>query len=287
MGRLRNRLRKVGQLALRAHGIMAKDPRSYFYGDSADVKLDPEVVAESVFENSDTDPSEVAIVESAPEGQAVDALTGFKMLSPDERAQKTFIPPISPINAVVIQNPLLGRISAFHLNYHLTKSLVEYPFQGQTFNGSVVSNGTSTITVATTQRATFCVPLCTLVISNSALNTPAGGLITVSFKGEDLGGNQIDTTPLGSDKQYQYVIQRLGSTDPVRTVFIPFSVIATRTLSFMPVFSGDGSTSVKTFQVQLDGLAPTDSCYLTVLGYASSELKEIAQRLNLPAGDII
>jgi hypothetical protein len=263
---------------------MAKDPRSYFYGD-ATVDLEPEAIGESVFNGESVTPSEVAITDAAPEGQAVDALTGFQMLSPDERAQKTFIPPISPINAAVIQNPLLGRISAFHLNYHLTKSLVEYPFQGQTFNGTAPSNGVSTITVSTSDNATYAVPLATLVISNSALNTPAGGLITISFQGEDLGGVQVDTTPQSS--QYRYVIQRLASTDPVRTVFIPFNVVATRTLSFMPIFSGDGTNPVKTFTVQLEGLSATDSCYLTVLGYASSELKEIANRLNLPAGDII
>jgi len=277
---------KVRSAIAMARQKLAGDPRSYFYGD-ATVELQPDDVAEATFENSDIDPTSAAIADESPTTEvAAQRIAAFESLSPEQKAQITLIPPVSPVNAAVIINPLLGKISGFHLNYNLTKALVEFPYAGRTFFGSAVSGGVSTITVSTTDSATYASPIGTIVISNSALNTPAGGLITITFSGQDASGRQVDTTAATS--QYKYTIQRLGTTEPVRMIFCPFDVVATRTLSFMPIFRGasDGQTAVS-FSITLSGLDPNDSVYYNVLGYASNELKEIADRLNLPAGMIL
>lgn len=272
-----------------ARRALANDPRSYFYGDAV-VDIQPSDVAEAIADPTQSEISEDIIASNAPSAaEGATRIQAFNSLSPDEKAQITLLPPLSVYNAQVIQNPVVGQISAANLNYNLTKNLNEMPFQGNTYSAVATETSgvyTATVTCSVTAPSdtnTYGIPLLTFVISNSTLQTPVGGLVTLRFSGTDVNGNKWST--IESTSQYAYTFQRLVSTEATRGIFIPFQVVATRTLPFMPIFKG-GEKAV-TAQFQFSGLAAGDTVYVNVLGYASQELKEISQFFNLPAGQLI
>lgn len=99
---------------------MANDPRSYFYGDPV-VSIDPDTAAQAISEGN-TDVSTDIVAEAAPtEATAIQRAEAYQNLSPDQKAQMTLLPPLAVWNAQVIQNPVVGKLSAANLNYNLTK----------------------------------------------------------------------------------------------------------------------------------------------------------------------
>lgn len=289
----RRRVTAAGMRAARiANSVAASDPRSYFYGDPVDIT--PEDAAAAIQEGNTDLPAQVAASSSQSDAEAVEKAQAYAALSPEEKAQVTMVPALAVWNAQVITNPVVGQISASNLNYNLTKNLNEMPFAGRTFSATTqkASAGDSyyadvelAITDATDTQL-YGVPICTITIANSTLNTPVGGLVSLSYSGVDVSGNKWDTINDPAKSQYVYTFQRLNSTEPVRAIFVPFQVVATRTLPFMPVFQYSASAP-KTIHIRLDGLTETDVVYVNVLGYASQELKEISTVYNLPAGQAI
>lgn len=293
MGRFRRMLRRGNSAAARtgiaiAKRKMANDPRSFFYGDPV-VDIQPEEAADAIAAGGDDVATEIVASTAATPDQAAERVEAYQTLPLEQRAQITLLPPLAVWNAQVIQNPVVGQISAFNLNYNLQKNLNEMPYQGATFSAAAVQDGAdwvATVNCAvldSTSTATYGIPIMTFVISNSSLNTPIGGLVTLRFKGEDVNGNKVDTTLDSS--QYAYTFQRMVSTEATKGVFIPFQVVATRTLPFMPIFKY-GASDAKSVQFKFSGLASGDVVYVNVLGYASQELREIAATYNLPAGQL-
>lgn len=267
---------------------MANDPRSYFYGDPV-VDIQPEDAAAAIADGGSDVATDIVAESATTPTQAAERVEAYQALPMEQKAQITLLPPLAVWNAQVIQNPVVGQISAFNLNYNLQKNLNEMPYQGATFSATAVQDGADWVANVTcsvtdpSSTSTYGIPIMTFVISNSSLNTPIGGLVTLRFKGEDVNGNIVDTTLDSS--QYAYTFQRMVSTEATKGVFIPFQVVATRTLPFMPIFRY-GSSDAKVVQFRFSGLAAGDVVYVNVLGYASQELREIAATYNLPAGQL-
>lgn len=292
MGFSRKRSWRAVKAARQAKATLAADPRSYFYGDAVDV--DPQTAADAISEGNADVTTEIAADQASSDSDATARAAAFQALSPSQKAQLTLLPPLAVWNAQVIQNPVVGKLAASNLDYNLTKNLNEMPYAGKTFSATTQQTAAgdsyyADVVISITDAKdtqTYGIPLMTFVISNSTLNAPVGGLVTLTYKGADVNGNAWDTITDASKTQYAYTFQRLNSTDPVRGVFIPFQVVATRTLPFMPVFKYDASAP-KTITFRFSGLTATDTVYVNVLGYASQELKEIANVYNLPSGQMI
>lgn len=277
--------RAMRKASLRGYNVPAKArirAKSMFFGDPIDIR--PEDVSGAL-----TDPSAAAEVAEdalinahANDAEAAARLQAYDEMSTIERAAVTKVPPLAVWNAQVIVDPVLGRILASNLNYTLQKALIDYPFAGFVKTGQLATPGTLEVEITAADLASGagykCVPFFRFVISASTLNARPGGNYSISVVAESDSGAAI-ATPV-------YSFQRRSATEAVVGVYVPFSVIATRALPVLPVFGTDGTTP-KTVKIIVEGMTLDEMITITVPGYATSELREIAQMYNLPSGVIM
>lgn len=285
------RLERVKRLAGKLHG----DPRSVFYGDVT-VEVKPEDAADAVGQKAPAESVvENAIVDhEANEAVAADKLAAFNSMSETDRASRTLLPPLACWNAMVILSPMLGRVLAKALDYMLLKCLNEYPYEGTTIFGvKDLTAQTSTVTIDSEALAGagqlfgryIALPFFRFTVAASTLHAAPGAQLKIDILGYDATGRKIDTKADG----YTYSFQRLSSTDAVVGIFIPTVVVATRTLPFMPIAGDDGTDNVqarKVITITFEGISEGDNVSVTIPGYATAELKEIAAMYNLPSGMI-
>lgn len=294
MGKENVKLARVRSLA---NGLQG-DPRSVFYGDVT-VQVDPEDVKDAI--HHDVPPesvSEAAIVSSEPnEVLAASKVAAFNALSESDRASRTLLPALATWNAMVIINPMLGKVLAKALDYMLLKTLNDYPYEGKTFVGHYdEAKQTTTVTIDSASisgvvggiaNKYVALPFFRFTIAASTLNAAPGSQVSIDLKANNAEGRSVDTATLG----YTYSFQRLNNTEAIVGIYIPTVVIATRTLPFLPIAGdkgGDNSSPVQpmTITITFRGVAATDHVTVTVPGYATAELKEIAAMYNLPSGMI-
>lgn len=294
MGKENVKLARVRSLASGFQG----DPRSVFYGDVT-VQVDPEDVKDAI--HHDVPPetvSENAIVSSEPnEVIAASKVAAFNALSESDRASRTLLPALATWNAMVIINPMLGKVLAKALDYMLLKTLNDYPYEGKTFVGHYdQASQTSTVTIdsASISGVTggiankyIALPFFRFTIAASTLNAAPGSQVSINLNATNAEGRTVDTEKLG----YTYSFQRLNNTEAIVGIYIPTVVIATRTLPFLPIAGdkgGENSAPVQGMAIKITfrGVAETDHVTVTVPGYATAELKEIAAMYNLPSGMI-
>lgn len=280
-----NSSRRVANLRAFAsqHPNLAGSP-SVFYGDP--IVVEPSHVAPAITDaNEGTSVIPAAIVADKSDDEAARRLATYDQMSSSDKSLVTKLPPLATWNASVIVNPNLGKIQGSNLNYFLTKSLVEYPYAGKVVDGSAPQLGVSQITL---NAATFSdldhpgfksLPFFRFTISSSALNARPGGNYSIQVTGEDEHGTVISTDT--------YSFQRVSSTEAIFGVFIPFQVVATRTLPALPIFGSDSDTNTKVCVITFSGLAADDYVNVTVPGYATNEMREISRMYNLPAGMIV
>jgi len=284
------KLTRVRALANSLHG----DPRSVFYGDVT-VQIDPEDAANAIGHQAEPQSAvEQAIVSDEPnELVAADKIAAYNALTDSERAARTLLPALATWNAMVIVNPMLGKVLSKALDYMLLKSLNDYPFEGRAVMGVYDSQTeTSTVTIdsrtitgqASGQASRFiAIPFFRFTIAASTLNAAPGSQVSIDIVGTDAEGRTVDTATNG----YTYSFQRLNNVEAVVGVFIPTVVVATRTLPFLPV-AGDRGTQASevSLTIKFKGVKASDSVTVVVPGYATSELKEISAMYNLPSGMI-
>lgn len=273
------RLTNLRSLASRVK--MAGDP-SVFYGDPVEVESSQVSDAIAQPELASDVAAKAVIAKTTDDDQALKRLKAYDSLSINEKATITKIPALATWNATVTVNPNLGKISSANLNYFLTQSLVEYPYEGKASAGTSPAPGSSAVEI-TLDRAFIgtdgyvALPFFRFTIASSTLNARLGNNYSISLKGTDPNGNSVQTT--------QYTFQRLSATDAVFGVFVPFRQVATRTLPFMPIFGSDGNgANLKAVKITFTGVGDGDIIFVTVPGYATNEMREIAQMYNLPAG---
>lgn len=260
------------------------NPRSFFYGDPAVVDIDPADVSQVlVNQESPNDVIEAKVISDAnSDDMATRKLAQYRSMSPTDRASLTLLPAVATWNAMMIVNPLLGKIQAGAVNYNLTKSLNEFPYKGQAFQSVWnSSNRTHTVTLTGDESGYVAVPFFRFTIAASTLNAAPGNQVSIDVMAVDAQGRAINTKA----SEGTHTFQRMSNTQAIVGVYIPFQVVATRTLPFMPVFGSDSSVQ-RTMVIEFEGLAETDSVAVTIPGYATSELREVARMYNLPAGDI-
>lgn len=288
------KLTRVKNLASRLKG----DPRSVFYGDVT-VQVDPEDASAAIGHESDaSDVVKTAIVSDEPnELVAADKLAAYNAMTDTDRAARTLLPPLATWNAMVIVNPMLGKVLAKALDYMLLKCLNDYPYEGKPVP-AVVSGNVATVTIdyATISGSPLvgagryiALPFFRFTIASSTLNAAPGSQISIDIQGTNAEGQTIHTNPGMS-----YSFQRISNTEAVVGIYIPTTVVATRTLPFLPIAGsaagerteGSSDASDRTIVITFTGVAETDQVTVTIPGYATAELKEISAMYNLPSGMI-
>jgi hypothetical protein len=285
------RLGRVRALASRFKG----DPHSVFYGD-ATVTIDPEDAADAI--RGDEAPQsaiENAIASDvASDAEAAERLAAYNSLSETERLRRTLLPPLAAWNAMVIVNPMLGKVLAKSLDYLLCKALTEFPFEGGVVSAAVVDD-VATVTLDSNVpifaklvakgQGLIAIPFFRFTIAASTLNAAPGSQVSIDIQATDAEGNVVNTQNSG----YTYAFQRINNTEAVLGVYIPTQVIATRTLPFLPVVgkrvAGD-ATPWTTMTIVFRGVQASDKVYVTLPGYTTAELREVSAMYNLPSGMI-
>jgi hypothetical protein len=277
--------RGMRKMALRNRMVPSRDvarKRGMFYGDPIDVS--PAVVAEAL--NDPTATADVvadAIVEMSPsDEEAAARLQAYDSMSVVEKAAVTKVPPLAVWNSSIVVDPVLGRILAANLNYTLQKAMIDYPFSGFIKSGQLMAPGTLHLELTSLDLEPGAgyktLPFFRFIISASTLNARPGGNYSIWLEGFSDSGAAI-STPV-------YSFQRKLSNEALVGVFIPFSVIATRALPVLPMFGTDGVLP-RTITIHVSGMTEDEVLTVTVPGYATAELREIATMYNLPAGIIM
>jgi len=270
----------------------AGDPRSMFYGDA--VTIESEDAADAIRNSSEaSDVAVNAIVAKAPdEAAAVDKVAAYQALTPAEKASVTQLPALACWNAMVIANPMLGKVKAENLNYMVTRCLNDYPYAGGNFKLAVDPSNPDqqTITLnystlggsaASDNVGYVAVPFFRLTIAASTLNAAPGAQLRINIKAVNPEGAEVDTEALNTT----FAVQRISNTDAIVAVYIPTTLVATRTLPFLAVFGSNGVTA-KALQITISGTVATDQIYVTIPGYSTPEMREICTMYNLPNGQI-
>ena len=261
--------------------MAAGSPRGYFFGDP--VEVDPEIAAEAIGDG-ELQPQEVveqAIIEETPnDAAAVEKLEAYSQLSPTDKAQYTAVPALAVWGANITTNPLRGKVLAANLNYNLMKSLNEYPYEGRTYLGVYSAEArTLTVTISESVEQVRAVPFFRFALAASSLAAQIGGIISLDVIATDGSGRTIDTRNTG----YTYSFQRRNNVEAVEGIYVPFQVIATRTLPFLALFGGNSQI---TMTIIFTNVQEGDTVSVTVPGYATNALRETSLLYNLPAGDI-
>jgi hypothetical protein len=260
------------------------------------VNVDPEDAAPAIGnEAAPEDVVESAIADEPNSVAAADKLAAYNAMSDEARAARTLLPPLATWNAMVIVNPMLGKVLAKALDYMLLKSLNDYPFEGVPVMGGEVQNGVCQVIInseAITHSDSvaagkyIALPFFRFTIAASTLNARPGAQIRIDIKGTDAQGRQIDT--MDQATPYYFSFQRINNTQAVVGVFIPTTVVATRTLPFLPIAGDDGDLShtdaLRSITITFTGVASDEQVMVVVPGYATSELKEISAMYSLPSG---
>jgi hypothetical protein len=268
------------------------DARSMFYGDA--VTVESEDAADAI--RNPTEASDVAvnaIVAKAPdESTAVERVAQYQAMTPAEKASVTQLPALACWNAMVIANPMLGKVKAENLNYMVTRCLNDFPYAGGNFKLSVDPShpDQQTITLdwstlggsqATDNVGYVAVPFFRLTVAASTLNAAPGAQLRIDISAMNPEGATVNTKTLNTT----FALQRISNTDAIVAVYIPTTLVATRTLPFLAVFGSNGVTA-KALQITISGTVSTDQIYVTIPGYSTPEMREICTMYNLPNGQI-
>lgn len=272
-------------MALRNRMVSSRDVarrKGMFYGDPIDVS--PNLVADALNDPNLTEDvvADAIAASSTSDDDAAARLQAYDSMSVVEKASITKVPPLAVWNSSIVVDPVLGRILAANLNYTLQKALIDYPFSGFIKSGQLAAPGDLLMELTSLDLAPGAgyktLPFFRFIISASTLNARPGGNYSISLEGFSDSGAAI-STPI-------YSFQRKLSNEALVGVFIPFSVIATRALPVLPIFGTDG-TLPKTITIRVSGMTEDEVLTVTVPGYATAEMREIATMYNLPAGIIM
>lgn len=278
-------LNPMGAIASRMRG----DARSYFYGDPK-VDIDPEDAASALVGQDDPEvPAEQAVVDKLSSSEdATQKLEAYRNLDPSAKSKTTLLPALAVWNAQIKLNPVLGKILAASLDYNLTKALNDYPFAGTVLAGSWTETeapvGVSTVTV--NQAALFgvgsnyeaSIPFVIITIAASTLTAQVGKPYNLYFEGVDEHGATVQVNEITGGF---FSFYRTSNVEAISAIFIPYRVVATRSLPFLPVI-----TATKSFVLKIGNILETESVSITIPGYSTKELNQVAKMYALPSGDI-
>jgi hypothetical protein len=268
-----------------AHSIFHGDPIVIDDISGSELGGDPIQAPSSV---TATLPSIKAAIKGKDDADAVARVAAVTKMSPYDKNIATRLMPLILNNATILVQQVSKPLLASNLNYNLQQALNDYPNVGKIFTGAYVAPSGSvpaklTVTISSTEVTAGYLPIPFLKfnLSQSNLNARAGGQYTLQFSAVTKNNDIV------ASAEYEFSFQRQDVTKPITGIFIPFRVLATRTLPVLALAGGgfSGSGDDLTFSFSILGVSENaEVLTVTVPGYATHELKEMATALNLPAG---
>lgn len=253
------------------------DSMSPFYGEPFD--LDPGTGAAAI-EAVKAGASPIAVITKrasatqgfSPRVQALSELSG------SDRMAITRIPIVSVTNGSVRQSPIAVGLNATNVNQHVSTLLVEYPYEGVNLNarGAGVSTTTSIKMEASAIPdsagiAEIAVPFVSISLLSSQLSGRSGAEYEVRLTGKSAGGVSTATQ--------WFSVRRQDVTQPTVITFFPYKVVANRPVPVLPVVSAGNA-----FTVEIKGLTEDETAQVTLPGYSTQDLAQVAKAYGLLAG---
>lgn len=265
---------------------MTGSVRSLFSGDPVEVTeaagaaiTNPALIPEVL-------PAAVADSATTPVEAAQKAEQYFSMTE-SQRNEVTVLPALVVSNALMVSSPNTRPVPGDNVNYNFNRCLTDYASRGYSFQAGVLigKEGEPTPDTAVvdftdknlydagmlTEDECFrykTVPAFMFTLTASIFNTRPGAQYTLRVDGTTVGDIKID----GTDKVYTF--KRLDYHTAVIGLYIPFSIIATRTVAALLKY-GNPTGPVKDYPFQPAGLTydPTKdvSFKVTATGLASDE----------------
>lgn len=236
-------------------------------------------------------------------------------LSPLERQEATVLPALIVSNALMIISPNTRAIPADNVNYNFNRCLTDYASRGYSLQMGTevgtpgqVNSGEATVTFNDAILSELgllpddevgrykTVPAFKFTLTASVLRTRPGGQYSLSVAGTTVGEINVDPT----DKIYTF--QRIDYTTAVTGIYIPFIIIATRTVAALLKFGNPtGATPSRlkspsipfnsdediSFTVKATGLAEDETLIVEVPGYTTAMTSLFCSLYGLTAGKYV
>lgn len=283
-------------------------PRSVFAGDPIEVDESagaaitaPELIDQVI---------PAAIVgSSSSEEEAAEKAEQLAQMSQSQRQEVVVLPALVVSNALMVISPNTRPIPADNVNYNFNRALTDYASRGYSYQSGVIQT-TEGAAPADKAVVKFCdlnlynsgqltpdeyfryktVPAFKFTLTASVLRTRPGGQYNLEVSGTTVGDIEVTS----SDKIYTF--QRLNYSIPVVGLYIPFIIIATRTVAALlkwgnptgpanePEFPNYDPTKDVPFTVSASGLAEDETLIVEVPGYTTAMTAFFCSMYGLSAG---
>lgn len=282
--------------------------RSIFNGDPIEVDESAGVAL--------TNPALVeAVLPAAAEGTTPQLAAEYTELSPLDKQEVTVLPALIVSNALMIISPNTRAIPADNVNYNFNRCLTDYASRGYSLQMGTeastpgqVNSGEATVTFNDTILNQLgllppdevgrykTVPAFKFTLTASVLRTRPGGQYSISVEGTTVGEINVDPT----DKIYTF--QRIDYTTAVTGIYIPFIIIATRTVAALLKYGNPTGASADrpksaavafdpdadiSFIVKATGLAEDETLIVEVPGYTTAMTSLFCTLYGLTAGKYV
>lgn len=280
--------------AKRASGQIFGSPSpSIFAGDPIEIT---EQQADALLEPAKEQAAVAAAATNKNDDLASQRVEAFADMTPTQKADVLVVPVLLMVNATITINPVTRPIPASVLNYNFLRCLTDFASRGwkektatpQTASANPLADSSATVsfnagTVSRMQETGLrSVPAVKFTITASVLNAQPGNMITLFATGESVSGQTLVS------EEAPFVIQRIDYVQAIMGIFVPFLIVATRSVPALAVYGMDGANE-KVFSLTAQGLAVggNEALIVVVPGYATAETKEICDLYNLPAGQLV
>lgn len=260
--------------------------RSLFSGDPVEVTEAAGAAITNPSLVEDILPAAVAESASTPTEAAQKAEAYFSMTEA-QRNEVTVLPALVVSNALMVSSPNTRPVPGDNVNYNFNRCLTDYASKGYSFQAGVPTAkagepAPDTAVVEFTDANLYnagllppdecfrykTVPAFMFTLTASIFNTRPGAQYTLRVDGTTIGDIKIE----GTDKIYTF--KRLDYHTAVIGLYIPFSIIATRTVAALLKY-GNPTGPVDNYPDQPSGLvydATKDVSFkVTATGLASDE----------------
>lgn len=202
----------------------------------------------------------------------------YRDMSASDRMAITRIPICSVQNGSVRQSPISVGLNGINVNQHISKTLLDYPFEGVNMNAK--GAGVASITSIKMDAAAIpagaglsevAVPFVRIALLSSSLTGRAGAEYEVRLTGKSAGGVVTATQ--------WFSVKRNDVTRPTDVTFFPYKVVANRPVPVLPIVS-----QAESFTVEIKGLTEDETVQVTIPGYSTQDLALVAKAYGLLAG---
>lgn len=301
---------KVAKRARRLGGAPTHT-RSIFSGDPVEIDESAGAALTNPALTSAVPVSGLA-TEDMSDAQVTQRAEEWASLSPSQRMEATVLPALVVGNALMVISPNTKPIPADNVNYNFNRCLTDYASRGYSVQSTAPTaipgeSAAGMASVVINDKNLYdskqlpadewyrykTVPAFKFTLTASILRSRPGGQYNFWVDGTTVGGIKVE----GTDKVYTF--QRLDYTTAVVGLYIPFIIIATRTVAALlqygnltgPAQGADPNPPVPydenadvSFTVTASGLAEDEALIVEIPGYTTAMTSLFCNLYGLSAG---